>query len=273
MNRNSQKHYTDQEKRYIREVGSKRTRHELADELGRSVDSISRIANKLDVDLKRKQRKQRNQTPVSHSFFDNIDSKEKAYVLGYWVADGHIQTNERAHSTLYNVGFTSKDKEHLETIKNLLSSTHKVSEKSCGSYRLIIGSKTMANALKSLGYSSSKSSEAHYPDIPSDVNSHFIREVFDGDGCITRDNVKKSYGPSLAVHFNGTEKLLRGINEGLPVDLNIRECKNKNMWRMRGRSEPAETACKFMYQNSKGIRMTRKYERWVDYQNGEGFYA
>jgi hypothetical protein len=46
----------------------------------------------------------------------------------------------------------------------------------------------MYEALERLGFSSNKSYDLSFPDIPKHLYKHFIRGNFDGDGCISVSN-------------------------------------------------------------------------------------
>ena len=222
---------------------------------------------------KRIHQRQRNQTPVNHDFFAEIDNKEKAYVLGFFVADGHIRARS---SGCYRVGFTSGDKDHLLLIRDLLDSKHKLYEKrdsraKTKCYDLFVSSKTMVGNIRSLGYDARKSYTSTYPDIPSDLDSHFIRGVFDGDGCLSRKIVKGKYCyPQL--DFNGSYCLVSEINNRLPKHVAIRQVK-RNMWKIGFSCRKAFDVLEWMYTDSDGLRLERKYRRYEEALSRTGFFV
>ena len=218
---------------------------------------------------------QRNWKPANHDFFAEIDDKEKAYALGFFVADGHIHVGSYPGRTCYRVGFTSGDKGHLFLIRDLLESKHKLYEKrderaknKC--YDLFIYSKTMVNDIISLGYDARKSYTSIYPNIPESLNNHFVRGVFDGDGCLSRKIVKGKYCyPQL--DFNGSRRLVSGINECLPEHTTVRQVK-RNMWRISFSCRKAFNILEWMYAKSEGLRLKRKHQRYREALSRTGFF-
>jgi intein-encoded DNA endonuclease-like protein len=109
-----------------------------------------------------------------------------AYVLGFFAADGSMSYNKRG---AYYIEFEITDKQLLETIRNALGSTHKITERKRSrnrvpSYRLQIGSKTMFYDLLELGLAPRKSKALRLPKISSKYLPHFVRVYFDGDGNV-----------------------------------------------------------------------------------------
>lgn len=121
---------------------------------------------------------------MNENYFDNIDTEAKAYFLGLLMADG------------YNSGkfcrITLIDKEILEVMKREIEITgriyeHKpkisdVSKKT--QYILNIPSEKLCKKLIELDVIKRKSHFTKFPNINKNLRRHFIRGVFDGDGCI-----------------------------------------------------------------------------------------
>lgn len=147
-------------------------------------------------------RKQSNVTNycVNETFFENIDTQDKAYFLGLLMSDGYIIT------TLYNkeVGLALKaeDKYILDKLNNYISPNKKVSQYK-NSYKWKVISPKIYEDLKKYGIVENKSTtEYHYPNIPKEYDKDFIRGYFDGDGCISI----KSSGYNV-ISFCGNSKL------------------------------------------------------------------
>ena len=167
---------------------------------------------------------------ANYDFFNSIDSKEKAYVLGFWCADGYMTIPKQCKTT-FSIGFSSCDFEHLELIKSLIECEHPIKKRKDNSYRIDIGNKTLGKSLINLGFDTNKSLTAKYPIIPNKFDSHFIRGVFDGDGCITRGFRKRDRRPYLDVFLCGTENLMKAINEKLPENVSVKK-QNVNMYKI-----------------------------------------
>lgn len=163
--------------------------------------------------------------------FDNIDSSEKAYWLGFLMADGYN------HESKYYVALRlqAADREILEKYKEFLSSdspiytfnrvtnVNKLTRQYC---EFGISSPHYSEQLARLGCVQGKTHTLVFPDIPECFYSHFIRGFFDGDGCLSikdRLNRRKRDGKSMYYQFTitGKEDVLLKIQEILIKELNI----------------------------------------------------
>lgn len=130
---------------------------------------------------------------INPEFF-KVWNPSMAYVLGYFAADGSMLKNKRGG---HFIEFTSVDKGLIEKVRNLLNSNHKIAARKRAvphrqMYRLQIGSKSIYEDLKGLGFTQAKSMTLNFPKIPSQFISHFIRGYFDGDGHVSVCNYKRS---------------------------------------------------------------------------------
>jgi hypothetical protein len=122
---------------------------------------------------------------IDETFFDVIDTPDKAYILGWIISDGYVNK--------YKLTFCIKDLEILEKIKSIMKSDHKITnstyydkrtDKHYQRYFLQITSKKIVNSLNNLGIYQSKSFTVDLPNIPEHLYQHLIRGIFDGDGYI-----------------------------------------------------------------------------------------
>lgn len=125
---------------------------------------------------------------VDEDYFENIDSKEKAYWLGVLYADGY-NSEDRGNITL---GQAEKDKELIYKFKQTLHSEHPVVKQERDNrqdfYSIVIGSKKLSTDLAKYGCIQNKTFKAKFPNISKEYYSHFIRGYFDGDGSIGLKN-------------------------------------------------------------------------------------
>ena len=152
-----------------------------------------------------------------------------AYVLGFFAADGYITMNHRGG------GFWCLeivDKTHLQKIRKIIQSDHKISIRKRNSgkyinYRLQIGSIEMCNDLENLGYFKKKTNNLSLPKVPDQYFSDFVRGYFDGDGNVWSGLIHKGRNTSslgiqtafTSCSFNFLEDLDKrlqstGINKG-----------------------------------------------------------
>jgi len=126
---------------------------------------------------------------VNEDFFNTINTEEKAYWLGFIMADGCIADKER----VLKLNLAIKDKSHLEKLKASLSSQHpiyefslynKIWKQTSRMAKMNIGSKKLCSALIKSGCSPRKTTRLQMPTLDPKLTHHFIRGYFDGDGCI-----------------------------------------------------------------------------------------
>lgn len=116
----------------------------------------------------------------NEDYFEKIDTEDKAYFLGFIVADGCVSSKTN------NICITQKEIEILYKFRSYINSKANVytSKVRNISYLHISSSKTKKD-LENLGITSKKSRVVKYPKIQENLQNHFMRGVFDGDGCIT----------------------------------------------------------------------------------------
>ena len=122
---------------------------------------------------------------LKENYFENIDSDEKAYWLGWIVSDGAI-TNQPQKSK-FSLEFTlKKEDEHiLHLLEEDLGVENKVYPSQEKYIRFSLGSKKIIQDLEKLGISQNKSFTVKVPCFDKKYNAAFIRGLFDGDGGFT----------------------------------------------------------------------------------------
>lgn len=133
----------------------------------------------------------------NESFFESIDTEQKAYWLGFIAADGCVDKKE------FRLHLSERDIKHLNKFKSTIQSTHPIHRTANKSATFIIGNKKIVKDLTALGIVHRKTFTLEYPFIPQKLNRHFIRGVFDGDGCIT--NVKNRQSKRWSI-YTASEK-------------------------------------------------------------------
>lgn len=131
---------------------------------------------------------------LNDSFFENIDSEKKAYVLGFVYADGNNKT--QGSGLMFTIN--AEDVEILEKIKDALCSDAKISiieshgycEGKCA--HIDFNSHKISMDLSEKGAPPNKTYKIVFPKfLRDDLIPHFIRGYFDGDGCIWNGKRKK----------------------------------------------------------------------------------
>ena len=200
--------------------------------------NFKEIANKLGVNYKtllRYTKKYKLKSGVGtqgarkykfdEEFFSIINTEEKAYWLGFIAADGCVYKNSNAWRLQINL--KGSDIEHLEKLQLAIKSNYKIAKKIVGSSevcQLKINSKIMCEYLIKQGIIERKSLVVRMPKIEHNLQRHFIRGYFDGDGSIKNFKDKNN---RHRYNFNivGGAEMLNSINEAMPCQLALYKVK------------------------------------------------
>ena len=152
-------------------------------------------------------------------YFENIDSEEKAYWLGFIAADGCVYKNKQSYRLQINL--KGSDIDHLKKFQKAICSDYKITEKKVGkaqsnTCQLKINSTKMCNDLIKNNIIERKSIIFEPPILNKNLMSHFIRGYFDGDGWITSYKRKDSNGYRNEVGIIGGKKALNYFIDFLP---------------------------------------------------------
>lgn len=134
----------------------------------------------------------------NETYFDIIDTPEKAYWLGLIYADGY---NGDTKGWVLHLGLQKRDVNLLEKLsmtllgrimlKEIPAHTHKWKNHTInghGAYVFRIYSRHLSEALTRAGAHTAKSQTLRFPtpdQVPNHLLRHFMLGYFDGDGCLT----------------------------------------------------------------------------------------
>jgi len=115
---------------------------------------------------------------VNEDAFSTIDTEATAYWLGFLCADGTVWGNRYVALWLQE-----KDANHVERFRQFLDCEHPMrfdqKRKATG---ITVASRTLYDGLIKQGCAPRKSLKLSFPTIAPELESHFIRGYFDGDG-------------------------------------------------------------------------------------------
>lgn len=142
---------------------------------------------------------------INEDYFADINTEHKAYWLGFIMADGCIYAGSNGKSLRLQINLSQKDKSMLEKFLTAIESDYKIQDKLIAnkypSSLLKVNSTKMCNDLINQGVTRRKSLKSVFPVLPQDLEHHFIRGYFDGDGCISctarKDRDRKTYTFSI----------------------------------------------------------------------------
>lgn len=149
-------------------------------------------------------------------YFDKIDSYNKAYILGFFYADGWLSKEGRMGFLLHH-----QDKEVLEFIKKELNIESEISNynhqsiKRSPQVKLRFSSKRIFNRLLELGFSINKTKTETdlFLKIPELYKKAFIMGYLDGDGNIRCQKDVRGYYKYGLTFCNGNKNILFHVAE------------------------------------------------------------
>ena len=194
-------------------------------------------------------------------YFETINTKEKAYWLGFFSADGYVNQDTR------NIEFCLKDEEAVMLFKKALKSKHKISCKNGKYYRISIKDKKMSQDLLSLNLDNNKTYNYSIPinKIPEKLMSHFLRGYFDGDAYIGISSQNKFVISVTEASNKVMIDIQKILKKELDIDFNIRYNK-RNLYVFSITGEKAQKISEYIYKGSnKEIRLERKYKKYKEY--------
>ena len=162
--------------------------HVIGRRAGLSCNQIARILKKNGIVLRTLAEGQRNRSVNSLrytnvDFFKNINMEEKAYWLGFIVADGSV-SNNKIHSRL-TIGLKPSDRSHLEKINKIFNASLKLYQ---GKEYFHLTNVSLCEDLIKLGVVPDKTHKDDYnftfDNLSDELKRHYLRGLFDGDGTV-----------------------------------------------------------------------------------------
>jgi hypothetical protein len=176
----------------------------------------------------------RRKYEINDQYFNSIDTEEKAYWFGFIAADGSIRTHgdRRLHYRL-TINLAEKDKAHLEKLRKALSSNHPIKyRKKNKAFSLVITVKPLVEGLLKNGLLPLKEQNLRWPSaLSGELQRHFLRGYFDGDGCFSMKQSKR--WPAGIIHVLGNFTFLEGLRDFVYTGCNL----NKNKISANHKSE------------------------------------
>lgn len=158
----------------------------IAEKVGCHPKTVREILTKEGIPIKvLTARRKKN---FNEDYFENIDTEEKAYWLGFLYADGY--NYEKVSRVV--IGLHEKDICVLEKFKQSINYTGNILKyPQRKNVILNLSSRKLSQDLANKGCPQNKTYKIRFPDsdiVPTYLIHHFMRGYFDGDGCITKYN-------------------------------------------------------------------------------------
>lgn len=205
-----------------------KTPSKVSEETGYPRTCITRYAEKFNLYKKKYTRNKSNY--VDENYFETIDSAEKAYFLGFIMADGNIYKSKQNDRYQFSIKIKNTDKNILLKFANAIGFDSKKiierkenrngSETWCAEIKIY--NRIFCQHLINKGIIPRKTGKEIMPIIDSKYKKDFIRGFIDGDGWIGKDYPQVGYCSSS---FELVIAITKYLREELKIDLGIQKQK------------------------------------------------
>lgn len=257
-------------------LNENKTPKEIGEKYGVKRYQINYLLQKYDIQKTVSEAKRKYE--INEHYFDEIDTPNKAYILGFLYADGY---NNRINNTIV-LSLNRKDEDTLLKIREEVGSDkpiyhHDYINKSDGIERhmsqLTFASKHMCEQLERFGVTQNKTFTIDFPNFLADeLVSHFIRGYFDGDGCACeyKDETRKT-GKRFSVSMMSSMQLCKNmqkyLSEKQDINLNVNHPTGHSELNGLIRTHSKQNLIKFInyiYKDA-NLYMERKHKKCLDF--------
>ena len=264
-----QKNFENIKKMYLEENKSS---EEIATFYGVKRYKINYILKKNNIQKSFSESRRKYNLDIN--YFDEIDTPNKDYILGFLYADGY---NNRINNTVV-LSLKREDEEILEKINKELKNEKPIYRydyinnydgKERHMSEVIFASKHMCESLEKLGVIQNKTFTITFPNfLKENLYPHFIRGLFDGDGCasIYNDEDRERFMVSIM----STKALCDGMKDFLKtqdINFNVNKAcgkKDENALIRSGSNKENKKFMEYIYKDA-DLYMQRKYERFLTF--------
>lgn len=238
-----------------------KTLKDIGDIVGLNYRTVSYWIRKHDL-FEITQQFKREQSTLPNSFMEIVDTKEKAYVLGFILGDGCVIENE---SVIINL--CTDDKEVLEFIANVINANvkhHNVTNKKSRIFPHVTITKKIPHILKHFG--GRLKEDRHFPRIKDSLMQYMLLGFFDADGHVTCGRRKDRNRFWQMIGFTHHLKCLTGLQQFLLKKLDISTVvapkTGENAFVIRfGNKSNVLKFINYIYQDKDFVVLRRKYTK------------
>lgn len=241
---------------------------DIADGFGTTRATVSKLLKKNGFDV------DRFTYHFNEHYFDQIDSQDKAYILGLLWADGHNRVDKGG----VILELQEDDKPLLERINHITENQRPLRKVALNDknpawknqYNLLWQSKYLSNVLNEYGMCQRKSLVLEFPKwLNEELYPHFIRGYMDGDGCVCY----MEQNHKIQVSMVGTRMFLEYVQQickNIGVKSYITHDKRSNdvICQLAIASNICSmTFLSWIYQDA-NLKMDRKYNKYKQFLKG-----
>lgn len=188
-----------------------------------------------------------------NNYWENIDTYDKAYFLGFLIADGNVSGNN------IRLQLSSKDEYILKIFSNKTNNSNKIHSDKRGLSSFNVKRKSWVSDLSKYGVVPNKTKTVYLPILDNEVMPHLLRGIFDGDGWVTYKG--------HAIGLCGNETLITQVRDFLITKLDIYKVKviknNDNLWSISWSSKKdIKLIGDYLYKDKNDCYLHRKYNNF-----------
>lgn len=209
-----------------------------------------------------------NNLNLIRNYWDNIDTFDKAYFLGFLITDGNVYKNE-IRLTLKNDKSESKIlntfKKYTKNENKLLINFRNRNNKQTSEITFHTKCSEWVNALANYLVISNKTNIVELPKLNKNLMSHLLRGLIDGDGCIS---YKSHY-----INFCGNQKIVTQVRDYFVQELHVKNNKviqiNKTLYSIQWANiQDIITIGNYLYNDKHDCYLERKFNNFNIIVNG-----
>ena len=268
--------WTDNEVNFVKDNYMEMKTADISQILNRTMSAIELKAKRLGL--------KKYPYTCDYHYFDDVDTEEKAYWLGFLTADGWINKNDKNNAGVTGIELQYEDINHLKKFNKSIGGNYKITdrwrpctistsdkEKEHHMCCIRIFSLTMYNSLIDKGFTKNKSFDCNMPSLREDLIRHYIRGYFDGDGCLcfTNKSFRINFTTASKVLNDDVSKVLNLENFNITEGTYINDY-NTTMYKIDiCRQQDKINFLDWIYKDS-NIYLDRKYKKYLKVKNHYG---
>ena len=173
----------------------------IAMKYGEDDTTVWRVIRDSDAEMRKSGETNQKYFVQNDHVFDVIDNTDKAYWLGFLMADGNIYGRNEGDERLLQVNLSEIDENHIDKLREfLVTDAPKTPVEKTKAIHFKVSSSTLAKGLINQGCVPRKSLIIQYPKIPDELQWSFVLGYFDGNGSVFKSKTKgNKYGVSVAI--------------------------------------------------------------------------
>lgn len=267
--------FTDEQEKFIVDMyeNEKMSKRDIGKLFNISHGAIDRIVEKYNLKIRGVGGGGTRRYTLNSNYFDNIDTPNKAYILGFLYADGYncitsqtvkLQLQEQDKHILERINKEIGSNKPLEFCDN--SNKHDFGYTYENTYLLAFYGRHITKMLEEKGMIQNKSLILKFPteeQVPKELISHFVRGYLDGDGCIYfKGKICKA---DIVSTYDFCNSLKDIIIETLNIHVGIYKCSNNEITKrltIGGRNQ-VKTFLDWIYKDA-DMYLERKYNKYIN---------